>query len=61
MEKMGDKLMARKIMTEAKVPIIPGSLEALKNAKDAKKIAKKVGYPVMIKPQAAAAGAASAR
>lgn len=49
MEKMGDKLMARRIMTEAKVPIIPGSLEALKNARDAKKIAKKVGYPVMIK------------
>lgn len=36
-------------MTEADVPIIPGSLEALKNAREAKKIAKKIGYPVMIK------------
>ncbi|MEF9863430.1 MAG: acetyl-CoA carboxylase biotin carboxylase subunit [Christensenellaceae bacterium] len=49
MEKMGDKLMARRIMTEANVPIIPGSLDQLKDAKEAKKIAKKVGYPVMIK------------
>ncbi len=49
MEKMGDKLMARRIMTDAQVPVIPGSLDALKDAKDAKVIAKKVGYPVMIK------------
>ncbi len=49
MDKMGDKLMARRIMTEAKVPIIPGSLDALKDANEAKKIAKKVGYPVMVK------------
>ncbi len=49
MEKMGDKLMARKIMNEANVPVIPGSMDALKDVKDAKKIAKKVGYPVMIK------------
>jgi acetyl-CoA carboxylase biotin carboxylase subunit len=56
MEKMGNKLMARKIMTDAKVPIIPGSLSALKDAKEAKKIAKKVGYPVMIKAASGGGG-----
>ncbi len=49
MEKMGDKLMARKIMRKAKVPVIPGSVDALRDAEDAKKVARKVGYPVMIK------------
>src|SRR5664280_873585 len=44
MEKMGNKLMARKIMTQAHVPIIPGSMDALVSADDAKKTAKQVGY-----------------
>lgn len=49
MELMGDKLMARKMMIKAKVPVIPGSKDALKDVKEAKATAKKVGYPVMIK------------
>ncbi len=49
MEKMGDKLMARKIMREAKVPVIPGSMDELKDAAEAKACAAEVGYPVMIK------------
>lgn len=49
MELMGDKLMARKMMMKAKVPVIPGSKDALKDVKEAKATAKKVGYPVMIK------------
>ncbi|MEI6101072.1 MAG: acetyl-CoA carboxylase biotin carboxylase subunit [Eubacteriales bacterium] len=56
MDKMGNKLMARKIMTEANVPIIPGSLEAIKNVEEAKKIANEVGYPVMIKASAGGGG-----
>jgi acetyl-CoA carboxylase biotin carboxylase subunit len=39
MDKMGNKLMARKIMTQANVPIIPGSLDAVKTVDEAKKIA----------------------
>jgi acetyl-CoA carboxylase biotin carboxylase subunit len=49
MEQMGDKLMARKIMKKARVPVIPGSMDALKDTRDAKRCAGKAGYPVMIK------------
>jgi len=56
MEKMGNKLMACKIMTGADVPIIPGSLDPLKDARDAKKIASKVGYPIMIKAASGGGG-----
>ncbi len=49
MEKMGDKLMARNIMLKANVPIIPGTVEPLKDAKHAIKVAGEVGYPVMVK------------
>lgn len=56
MEKMGDKLEARRIMHKANVPIIPGSQEALPDAEAAKKLAAKVGYPVMIKASAGGGG-----
>lgn len=49
MEKMGDKLGARKIMLEANVPVIPGSDDALRGIDDARQIADRIGYPVMIK------------
>ena len=56
MEKMGNKLMARRIMTQANVPIIPGSLDALLSVEDAKKCANSVGYPVMIKAASGGGG-----
>ncbi|MGI6153080.1 MAG: acetyl-CoA carboxylase biotin carboxylase subunit [Christensenellaceae bacterium] len=56
MEKMGDKLMARKIMTDANVPVIPGSLDALDGVDDAIACAGKVGYPVMIKAASGGGG-----
>ncbi len=56
MDKMGNKLMARRIMTQANVPIIPGSLDAIGSVDEAKKIAKQVGYPVMIKASAGGGG-----
>ena len=49
MDAMGHKLNARILMHEAGVPVIPGSFETIKDAKDARKIAKKIGYPVMLK------------
>ncbi len=49
MEKMGDKLMARKIMSKAGVPVIPGSPDALNDAAEARECADSIGYPVMIK------------
>jgi pyruvate carboxylase subunit A len=48
-KKMGDKIEARKAMIEAGVPVIPGSDGNIKDLQEAKKIAKDIGYPVMLK------------
>jgi acetyl-CoA carboxylase biotin carboxylase subunit len=45
---LGDKIAAKKTMTEAGIPIIPGSSGAVKEA-DALKIARQIGFPVLIK------------
>ena len=48
-QKMGHKAHARNTMIEAKVPVIPGSTEAIYDAETGKKIAAKIGYPVIVK------------
>ncbi|MDF4201333.1 acetyl-CoA carboxylase biotin carboxylase subunit [Maribacter sp. SA7] len=55
-DKMGDKATAKETMKEAGVPCVPGSEGLLKDVADAKKIAKKMGYPVMIKATAGGGG-----
>ncbi|MEM6865490.1 MAG: acetyl-CoA carboxylase biotin carboxylase subunit [Bacteroidota bacterium] len=55
-DKMGDKATAKETMKKAGVPTIPGSEGLLKDANDAKKIAKEMGYPVMIKATAGGGG-----
>lgn len=55
-EKMGDKATAKETMKKAGVPTIPGSKGLLKDVGDAKKVAKKMGYPVMIKATAGGGG-----
>ncbi|NKI31310.1 acetyl-CoA carboxylase biotin carboxylase subunit [Croceivirga thetidis] len=55
-EKMGDKATAKETMKKAGVPCVPGSDGLLKDVKDAKKVAKKMGYPVMIKATAGGGG-----
>lgn len=55
-DKMGDKATAKETMKKAGVPTIPGSDGLLKDAEDAKKVAKKMGYPVMIKATAGGGG-----
>lgn len=56
MERMGDKLYARRTMREAGVPITPGSLEALTSVDEALALANEVGYPVMVKAAAGGGG-----
>src|SRR5439155_16100050 len=45
----GDKLAARKIAQEANVPVLSGGDAPLKSAADARKLAAKLGYPVIVK------------
>lgn len=47
--KMGNKDEARRLMEMAKIPLIPGTIEAIKDLSEGKKIAKKLGYPVILK------------
>jgi acetyl-CoA/propionyl-CoA carboxylase biotin carboxyl carrier protein len=46
---MGSKTRARKLMQAAGVPIVPGTTEPVSSLKEAKPIAKKIGYPVAVK------------
>ncbi|MEN1786045.1 MAG: acetyl-CoA carboxylase biotin carboxylase subunit [Bacteroidota bacterium] len=55
-DKMGDKATAKETMKKAGVPTIPGSEGLLKDVADARKVAKKMGYPVMIKATAGGGG-----
>ena len=53
---MGDKATAKSTMNAAGVPCIPGSVGLLKNVPEAKKIAKKIKYPVILKATAGGGG-----
>ena len=55
-DKMGDKSSAKETMKKAKVPIIPGSNGILDSLDQASKLAKKIGYPVMLKATAGGGG-----
>ena len=45
----GDKMKCKDAMLKAGVPTVPGSPGLVKDADDAKNIANKIGYPVMLK------------
>ena len=53
---MGDKIESKKLAEQAGVNTIPGYAEVIEDDKQAVKIAKKVGYPVMIKASAGGGG-----
>lgn len=55
-DSMGDKASAKLTMDKAGVPTIPGSTGLLKDLADAKKTAKKIKYPVMMKATAGGGG-----
>ena len=52
----GDKMMARQVMRKAGIPIVPGSKEVIKDQDEAFRLAKKFGYPVIIKASAGGGG-----
>jgi acetyl-CoA carboxylase biotin carboxylase subunit len=53
---MGDKMAARANMQKAGLPIVPGTITAVKNKEEALKTAKKIGYPIIIKAAAGGGG-----
>ncbi|HEX9570344.1 MAG TPA: acetyl/propionyl/methylcrotonyl-CoA carboxylase subunit alpha [Rhodospirillales bacterium] len=53
---MGDKIESKKIAAKAGVNVIPGHAEAIKDAAEAVRVAKKIGYPVMLKASAGGGG-----
>lgn len=53
---MSDKSKAKDVMKAAGVPVIEGSDGALKNYQEAEEVAKKIGYPVIIKAAAGGGG-----
>lgn len=55
-EAMGDKASAKETMQKAGVPTIPGSDGLLDSVEEAKKLAKKIKYPVILKATAGGGG-----
>jgi pyruvate carboxylase subunit A len=47
--KMGDKIQARQAMIKAGIPVVPGSDHNLVDADEALALARKIGFPVMLK------------
>ena len=56
MELMSDKASAKDVMKKAGVPVVPGVDGVLKDALEAKKAAKEIGYPVILKASTGGGG-----
>jgi propionyl-CoA carboxylase alpha chain len=55
-ELMGSKLSAKAAVAKFNVPLVPGTSEPVVDISEAKKIASKIGYPVLIKASAGGGG-----
>ncbi|KAA3659776.1 MAG: ATP-grasp domain-containing protein, partial [Calditrichaeota bacterium] len=53
---MGDKTAAKKVMKRAKVPVIPGTKDAISSSSEALKKAEEIGWPVLLKAAAGGGG-----
>ena len=53
---MGDKIQAKITAAELGLPLVPGSDGPLTNVAEAKKVAKEIGYPVLIKAASGGGG-----
>lgn len=56
MEMMGDKLSAKATAKKHNVPMVPGTEGAIDDIKEAKKVAKEIGFPILIKASAGGGG-----
>ncbi len=50
---MGDRIAAKELAVKARVPVMPGHVEALKDEAEALSVAESIGYPVLLKHVAA--------
>jgi pyruvate carboxylase subunit A len=55
-ELMGNKVAARKEMTEAGVPVTPGTLDCVSKFSEARHLVHEIGYPVIVKPAGGGGG-----
>ena len=55
-QQMGDKVGARRLMAEAGVPVVPGSDGPVDSVDAARRVAARIGYPLMIKAAAGGGG-----
>ncbi len=53
---LGDKAKAREIMARRGIPVLPGSAGQLRNEQEALEVARKIGFPVIIKASAGGGG-----
>ncbi|MBE9503572.1 MAG: acetyl-CoA carboxylase biotin carboxylase subunit [Proteobacteria bacterium] len=53
---MGNKIRAKEVMMKAGVPVVPGSDGKINDEKEALKVAKEIGFPVIIKASAGGGG-----
>jgi acetyl-CoA carboxylase biotin carboxylase subunit len=53
---MGDKIEARRAMAEAGLPVLPGSPDAIESEAEALKLAREIGFPVIVKASAGGGG-----
>src|ERR1700722_6477150 len=53
---MGDKVEARKLMAAAGVPVVPGSPGTLESEAEVRAVARKIGFPIMLKAAAGGGG-----
>ena len=53
---MGDKAVARRTMIEQGVPTVPGSEAEIEDLEEGRRLAREIGYPVMIKASAGGGG-----
>ncbi|WP_457592410.1 acetyl-CoA carboxylase biotin carboxylase subunit [Hydrogenimonas sp.] len=56
MAMMSDKSKAKQVMKEAGVPVIPGSDGAIRDVEEARRLAKEMGFPVILKAAAGGGG-----
>ena len=53
---MGDKITAKQAAMEAGIPVVPGSDGAITDMTEARKVAKEIGFPVLIKAASGGGG-----